>query len=135
MSGEPTNEQVVARFQQILQERDQLTSAQIDQQAKMAEHDLVIKTLEPLEPGRKCFRLVGDVLVERSVGEVLPAVKSNRDQLSALVTTYAKQLEAKQKEVLEYQEKYNIRIKGDGPEAGGGGGGAGGKAQGVLVGS
>jgi len=224
-----------------LNERDQLTSAQIDQQQKMAEHDLVIKTLEPLDGSRKCFRLVGDVLVERTVAEVLPAVKGNRDHLAAvseqergagwvragdwlenllvrgccwagsrqhklllglagadahgvwavlqallglllydwhtaytllhlpitifltpaspfvthppcrppdparlphtspqLVSTYAKQLEAKQKEVLAYQEKYNIRIKGEGGSeepAGGSGGKPGGASQGVLVGS
>lgn len=137
MAGEPKSEQeVVARFQQLLNERDQLTSAQIDQQQKLAEHDLVIKTLEPLDAARKCFRLVGDVLVERTVGEVLPAVKSNRDHLAALVSTYGKQLEAKQKEVLAYQEKYNIRIKGEGePSSSGSGGKPAAGSQGVLVGS
>lgn len=30
----------------------------LDRQQEVAEHDLVIKTLEPLEAGRKCFRLV-----------------------------------------------------------------------------
>ena len=69
---------------QLLEERDQLTSAQIERQQDVAEHDLVIKTLEPLEAGRKCFRLVGEVLVERTVGEVLPAVKKNRDNLAAV---------------------------------------------------
>lgn len=137
MAGEPKSEQeVVARFQQLLNERDQLTSAQIDQQAKLAEHDLVIKTLEPLDAERRCFRLVGDVLVARTVGEVLPAVKGNREHLEALVSTYGKQLEVKQKEVLAYQDKYNIRIKGEGGEDGGSSG-AGGKpaggGQGVLV--
>ena len=61
-----------------------------------------------------------------------------------LVSTYEKQLAAKQKEVLAYQQRYNIRIKGEGESGGGdGGGGAGGKpgrpgaggSQGVLVGS
>lgn len=76
----------MAPCHRLLNERDQLTSAQIDQQQKLAEHDLVIKTLEPLDAERKCFRLVGDVLVERTVGEVLPAVKSNRDHLAAVST-------------------------------------------------
>jgi len=43
------------------------------------EHTLVIETLEPLPATRKCYRMIGDVLVERTVGETLPAVKSNRD--------------------------------------------------------
>ena len=46
--------------------------------AEIAEHEVVLKTLEPMDPKRKCFRLVGDVLVERVVAEVIPAVKKNR---------------------------------------------------------
>ena len=45
------------------------------------EHEVVYKALEPLDADRKCFRQIGDVLVERTVAEVLPAVKTNRDQL------------------------------------------------------
>jgi hypothetical protein len=41
--------------------------------AEAAEHDLVIKQLEPMDKTRKCHRLIGDVLVERTVGETLPA--------------------------------------------------------------
>lgn len=48
--------------------------------ADIAEHDLVLKTLLGMSDPekRKCFRLVGDVLVERTVAEVVPAVKKNR---------------------------------------------------------
>lgn len=34
-----------------------------------------------MEPGRKCFRLVGGVLVERTVQEVLPALRSNAEKV------------------------------------------------------
>ena len=65
MSGEPRTEQeIVQRFQQLMEEREQLTAASIERQQEVAEHDLVLKTLEPLEPQRKCFRLVGEVLVD-----------------------------------------------------------------------
>ena len=52
-----------------------------------------------------------------------------------MVSTYEKQLAAKQKEVLAYQDKYNIRIKGDGDGALPKRPAAAGAAQGVLVGS
>ena len=45
------------------------------------EHELVMKALEPLEPTRKCFRMIGNVVVERTVAEVVPAVVKNRDQV------------------------------------------------------
>ena len=42
----------------------------------------MIETLEGVEKDRKCFRMVGGVLVERKVGEVEPALVSNRDKVS-----------------------------------------------------
>jgi hypothetical protein len=43
-------------------------------------HSLVLSTLTPLlttEPTRKCFRLIGGVLVERTVSEVEPDLRGN----------------------------------------------------------
>ena len=42
-----------------------------------SEHKLVLDALQSLEPERKCYRLVGGVLVERTAAEVRPAVGSN----------------------------------------------------------
>ena len=46
------------------------------------EHRLVEETLQPLDPDRRAYRLVGSILVERNVGEVLPSVTSNRENVS-----------------------------------------------------
>ena len=43
---------------------------------------LVIETLEKQERDKRCFRLVGGVLVERKVGEVEPALVNNREKVS-----------------------------------------------------
>lgn len=43
---------------------------------------LVIETLKEVDPSRKCFRLVGGVLVERTVKEVLPALENNKEQVT-----------------------------------------------------
>jgi len=42
---------------------------------------LVIDTLKPLDPQRKCFRLVGGILVERTVTEVLPTLEKNHESV------------------------------------------------------
>ena len=49
---------------------------------------LVIETLEGVEKDRKCFRMVGGVLVERKVGEVEPALTSNRDKVRFYCKTW-----------------------------------------------
>ena len=48
------------------------------------EHLLVEETLQPLDPQRRAYRLVGEVLVERTVAEVLPTVAANRDNVSGV---------------------------------------------------
>ena len=42
---------------------------------------LVVEALKEVDGSRKCFRLVGGVLVERTVNEVLPALTSNYEQV------------------------------------------------------
>jgi hypothetical protein len=41
--------------------------------------------MDTLEPARKCFRLVGGVLVERTVAEVHPAVTSNKEKIKSVI--------------------------------------------------
>jgi prefoldin subunit 2 len=40
--------------------------------------------MQPLDSDRRAFRMVGGVLVERTVGEVLPVVTDNRKKVSTL---------------------------------------------------
>lgn len=56
------------------------------------EHELVLKALEPLDPNRKCFRMVGSVVVERTVAEVRPAVEKNREQVRDLRASHTSTL-------------------------------------------
>ena len=57
---------------------------------------MVIETLTGVDPSRKCFRMIGGVLVERTVREVLPALTNNRDQVrwlrSPVVTNYLREM-------------------------------------------
>lgn len=45
------------------------------------EHALVLKALEPVAADRKCFRLIGGVLVEQNVGLVKPSVQDKSENL------------------------------------------------------
>lgn len=39
----------------------------------------MIGVLKSADPERKCFQLIGGVLIEKKVNDVLPSVMSNRD--------------------------------------------------------
>ena len=42
---------------------------------------IVIEALKGVEPDRRCFRMIGGVLVERTVKDVLPALENNKEQV------------------------------------------------------
>merc|ERR1712205_168081 len=72
---DPASEkEVINTFQTLRQEASQLFSKINELENEKAEHALVIDAIKDLDPKRKCFRLIGGVLVERTVEEVLLAV-------------------------------------------------------------
>ncbi|KAM4536915.1 prefoldin subunit 2 [Odontesthes bonariensis] len=110
----PSAEQVVANFQRMRQEQRSMASKSAELEMDINEHSLVIDTLKDVDPSRKCFRLVGGVLVERTVKEVLPALENNKEQISKIIETINTQMQAKGRELTEYRERYNIRLVGEG---------------------
>lgn len=69
--------------------------------------------MKEVEKERKCFRMIGGVLVERTVGEVLPALEQNRDQITRLIENLQSQIVTKGKEINDFREKHNIRFEGE----------------------
>ncbi|KAJ7639124.1 Prefoldin [Roridomyces roridus] len=76
------------------------------------EHSLVLTTLNEAlaeDPDRKCFRLIGGVLVERTVKDVVPALQGNRDNIKKVVDSLAEQYRTKEEEFDSFKREYNIR--------------------------
>lgn len=66
---EMVNEQAVAgKWNYMRSELNQLYNKINELEQELNEHQLVISAIQPLDPGRKCFRMIGGVLVERTVG-------------------------------------------------------------------
>ncbi|KFM75254.1 Prefoldin subunit 2, partial [Stegodyphus mimosarum] len=72
---------------------------------------LVVDTLKDVDQDRVCYRMIGGVLVERTVKEVLPAVSHNKEQLAIFLENLNQQIEKKGREINEFKEKYNIQIR------------------------
>nr|CAG4649030.1 EOG090X0L97 [Polyphemus pediculus] len=106
-----SNEEIVQGFQRLRTEQRQLASKLSELEMDLNEHKLVIETLQNVDADRKCFRMVGGVLVERTVKEVLPALTTNRDQMTKLIEVLNSQVIAKGQEINDYKEKNNIKIR------------------------
>ncbi|XP_071485359.1 prefoldin subunit 2-like [Diadema antillarum] len=110
-----SSEQIIGGFNQLRQEQRALVSKIAELESDQNEHRLVLETLKEVDGERKCFRLVGGVLVERTVKDVIPALTHNKDQIEKLTENLTKQMEMKGREINEYREKHNLRVRGEQP--------------------
>ncbi|KAI0512541.1 Prefoldin beta-like protein [Xylaria bambusicola] len=69
---------------------------------------LVLETLEPLSDDRKCFRMINGVLVERTVKDVVPALKTNAEGLKKVLDDLVKQYKTKQDDLEKWKVGYWI---------------------------
>ncbi|KAI9866500.1 MAG: hypothetical protein M1813_001051 [Trichoglossum hirsutum] len=81
-----------------------------DVEQETEEHKLVLETLEPLQGNRKCFRMINGVLVERTVADVVPALKTNSEGLRKVLDDLLKQYKTKQEEMEKWKKKNNIQV-------------------------
>ncbi|XP_010931723.1 prefoldin subunit 2 [Elaeis guineensis] len=132
---ELVNEQAIANMYAAMRsEMNQLYSKITELEMEISEHSLVIGAIQPLDPSRRCYRMVGGVLVERTIKEVLPAVQRNKAGLEEVIARLNEALEKKKKEIAEFELKHKIKIKRADTEAKEDSNLKEGSSQGVLVG-
>ncbi|KAF8165569.1 Prefoldin beta-like protein [Crassisporium funariophilum] len=109
----PLSDQEIQQTYVRLQNELQALARKIGElESEADEHSLVLTTLDQAlaeDPDRKCFRLIGGVLVERTVKDVNPALRTNRDGIRKVVATLAEQYTTKEKDLDTFKRQYNIR--------------------------
>jgi prefoldin subunit 2 len=71
----------MGKYQQMQGQLQQLYQKVGELEGEVNEYKVVTETLEKCDPTRKCFRMIGGVLVERQVKEVLPALAEQKSQV------------------------------------------------------
>ncbi|KAH8500328.1 hypothetical protein H0E87_015547 [Populus deltoides] len=133
--NEPINEQVVANMYTAMRsELNQIYSKITELEMDVSEHSLVINAIQPLDPSRRCYRMIGGVLVERTIKEVLPAVQRNKEGIEEVIVRLNEAAERKKKEIADFEAKYKIRIRKSDSEVKDDTNKKEGSSQGVLVG-
>ncbi|XP_011496005.1 PREDICTED: prefoldin subunit 2 [Ceratosolen solmsi marchali] len=107
-----SNEDIYAGFQSLRNEQRIMANKLSEMETELNEHKIVIDTLKNVDSKRKCYRMIGGILCERTVEEVMPSLLINKDQLTKVIGTLNEQLTSKGIEINEYKEKHNIHIRG-----------------------
>jgi prefoldin subunit 2 len=109
-------QKIVAAFQSLREEQTQLVQKTQDLEMDMKEHDLVLSTLSTItDKQRRCYRMIGGVLIEHTVAEVLPALQSNREQINNVIESFKQKTEEKGKELAAYKQKHDIHFSYERP--------------------
>ncbi|KAK9367722.1 Prefoldin beta-like protein [Lipomyces kononenkoae] len=74
------------------------------------EHKLVLETLRPLPGSRKCFRMIGGVLVERTVAEVIPALETNAKGVESVLQQLVKEYKKTEEDMNKWQTKNKVQV-------------------------
>ncbi|KAK8885096.1 hypothetical protein M9Y10_044225 [Tritrichomonas musculus] len=99
------------RFSQLRQELKELQSKEIQFELDLQQHERVLSSISSLPDDRKCYRLVGEVLVQMTIGQAKPALEQQKNSLSELVSTFKQKVQAKEDEMLKFQKDNNIQIR------------------------
>ncbi|CAK7568114.1 MAG: Cochaperone prefoldin complex subunit [Sporothrix epigloea] len=81
-----------------------------DVEQEADEHKLVLETLEPLAGNRKCFRMINGVLIERTVADVVPALKTNAEGLKKVLEDLVMQYKAREEDLTKWKKKNNVQV-------------------------
>ncbi|XP_044739112.1 prefoldin subunit 2 [Chrysoperla carnea] len=107
-----SKEDIYAGFQALRSEQRALANKLSELEMDLNEHKVVIDTLKLVNEDRKCYRMIGGILCERTVKDVMPILQTNKEQLTKVIEALNEQLTKKGVELNEYKEKHNIKIRG-----------------------
>lgn len=101
----------VQKYKELVQDSQKLIAKISELEMERNEHRLVEDTLQPLDGSRRAYRLVGEVLVERTVAEVLPPVSSNRENVETAIAAFRERLETVQKEADQIKTEFETQAE------------------------
>jgi len=107
-----SDQEIQVSFSRLQNELQTLAQKIGELESEAEEHELVLTTLNETlgkEPDRKCFRLIGGVLVERTVKDVVPALQMNRNGIQQVLTNLISQYKSKEAEFNAFTREHNIK--------------------------
>jgi len=98
-------------YNKLRQEYAQMFRLILDLEEEKKEHLLVYDAIKPLEKERKCWRLVGGVLVERTTGEIVPDLEVHIENINKMLVSYNEALKKKEKEIFDFEREHGLKTE------------------------
>jgi prefoldin subunit 2 len=111
--GQDTSEQDKALLDQLQGMRNECNAiaqkiSSLEQERD--DHDMVQAILTDFPPARRCYRSVGGILMERTVADVVPEIRSEWGKLSKALQELANLAQEKHRAIEAFQTEHSIRI-------------------------
>lgn len=112
MSMEQKAQQLQAQYKRYQDSLAELQSQHATISSQLNEHALVEKTLADMAgSSRKCFKMIGGVLTEKTVDEVLVLLREEKEELTRTQGLLAKDVESTKKTLEEWMKKNKVTIR------------------------
>lgn len=109
-SAPKVNPELQQQYNTFKSKISQLSTKIGELEGEAEEHKLVLESLRPMDKDRKCFRMIGGALVEKTVGEVIPMLETNESGLRSVLETLAKDYQKTNEEMTNWQKKNKVQI-------------------------
>ncbi|CAG9328719.1 unnamed protein product [Blepharisma stoltei] len=102
-------EQAQQRYYQLRQEYGGVLGKITEFESEKREHLIVLENLRKVEPTRRCWRLVGDALVEKQVSEIIPALEQQCGNMDQVMEALFKKLKETEGELRQLEQLLGVK--------------------------
>lgn len=103
-------QQLQAEYNAFKTQLQRLSSKIGELETESQEHKLVLDTLKPVDQNRRCLRLIGGVLVDKTVKDVVPALEQTQEGLNKAIKTLTEDFKTTESKLDEWKKKHNVKV-------------------------
>ena len=106
-----TDKAVLEKLQSMRNERKAVVEKISSLEEELEDHEMVSTILSDFPPSRRCYRTIGGVLMERSVADIVPEIRSEWVKLSKALVDLKDMAEEQCRAIDAFQQEHAIVVR------------------------
>ena len=106
-----TDKAVLEKLQSMRNERKAVVEKISSLEEELEDHEMVSTILSDFPPSRRCYRTIGGVLMERSVADIVPEIRSEWVKLSKALVDLKNMAEEQCRAIDAFQQEHAIVVR------------------------